>query len=76
MNETKRRSLREALSLISRAIIITEGVCDKEQDALDNCPENLQSTDRFEAMESAVENLNDAVEKLEEAKSNIEAAIR
>lgn len=75
MNETKRKSLREALSLISRAII-TEGVCDKEQDALDNCPENLQSTDRFEAMESAVENLNDAVEKLEEAKSNIEAAIR
>lgn len=76
MNETKRKSLREALSLISRAIIVTEGICDKEQDALDNCPENLQSTDRFEAMENAVENLNDAVEKLEDAKSNIEAAIR
>lgn len=43
---------------------------------MDNCPENLQSTDHFEAMENAVENLNDAVEKLEDAKSNIEAAIR
>jgi len=43
---------------------------------MDNCPENLQGTDRFEAMENAVENLNDAVEKLEDAKSNIEAAIR
>ena len=75
MNETKRRSLREALSLISRAIIITENVCDKEQDAMDNCPENLQNTDRFEAMENAVENLNDAVEKLEEAKGQIEAAM-
>lgn len=76
MNEAKRKSLREALSLISRAIIITEGVCDKEQDAMDNCPENLQSTDRFEAMEIAVENLNDAVEKMEDAKNNIDAAIR
>ena len=57
-------------------MITEEGVCDKEQDAMDNCPENLQSTDRFEAMENAVENLNDAVEKLEDAKSNIEAAIR
>lgn len=75
MNEAKRKSLREALSLISRVIIITEGVCDKEQDAMDNCPENLQGTDRFEAMENAVENLNDAVEKLEDAKSNIETAI-
>ena len=40
VNETKRKSLRDALSLISRAIIITESVCDKEQDAMDNLPEN------------------------------------
>lgn len=75
MNETKRKSLRDALSLISRAIIITESVCDKEQDAMDNLPENLQCTERFEAMENAVDNLNDAVEKMEEAKSQIEAAM-
>lgn len=75
MNETKRKSLRDALSLISRAIIITESVCDKEQDAMDNLPENLQCTERFGAMENAVDNLNDAVEKMEEAKSQIEAAM-
>ena len=75
VNETKRKSLRDALSLISRAIIITESVCDKEQDAMDNLPENLQCTERFEAIENAVDNLNDAVEKMEEAKSQIEAAM-
>ena len=75
VNETKRKSLRDALSLISRAIIITESVCDKEQDAMDNLPENLQCTERFGAMENAVDNLNDAVEKMEEAKSQIEAAM-
>ena len=44
MNESKRKSLREALGLIGRAITITENVCDKEEDALDSCPENLQGT--------------------------------
>lgn len=76
VNEAKRKSLRDALNLISRAIIITESVCDKEQDAMDNLPENLQCTDRYEAMEDAVDNMNDAVERMEEAKSHIEAAIR
>ena len=76
VNETKRKSLRDALSLISRAIIITESVCDKEQDAMDNLPENLQCTERFEAMENAVDNLNDALEKIDEVKGHIEMAIK
>lgn len=76
MNNEKRKSLREALTLISRAIVITESVCDREQDAMDNYPESLQETDRFEAMEAAVENLSDATEKLEEAKSQIEDAMK
>lgn len=42
---------------------------------MDNLPDNLQCTERFEAMENAVDNLNDAVEKMEEAKSQIEAAM-
>lgn len=76
MNESKRKSLREALGLIGRAITITENVCDKEEDALDSCPENLQGTERYEAMENAVDNLNDAVERLEEAQEQIEAAMQ
>jgi len=76
MNAAKRRSLRDAIQFLSRATIIVENVCDKEQDAMDNCPENLQSTERYEAMENAVDSLNDAVDKIEEAKGYIEAAIR
>ena len=60
---------------ISGAISITEGVCDKKQDAMDNLPENLQCAERFEAMKNAVGNLNDAIEKMKEAKGRIEAAM-
>lgn len=42
---------------------------------MDNYPENLQSTERFERMEAAVDSLNDALEKIEDAKGYIEAAI-
>lgn len=52
-----------------------EQVCDKETDCLDNYPENLQSTDRYGRMEDAVDSLNDALEKIGEAKEHIQNAI-
>lgn len=74
--DTKRRNrLRDALKMLANVAAIVEAVCDKEEDCMDNYPENLQSTERFEHMEAAVDNLNDALEKLDDAKGNIEAAI-
>ena len=37
-----------------------------EQDYLDNIPENLQGSERYEAGENAVENLEDAIDWLED----------
>lgn len=76
MNDARRKRLREAIMYLDNAASIVDGVCDSEQDSVDNMPENLQGTERFERMEDAVENLNDALEKLEDAKVQIEAAIR
>lgn len=76
MDNKRRSRLREAIGMLSNATTVVESVCDKEQDCMDNCPENLQGSERFERMEDAVDNLNDALEKLEEAKEHIEAAIR
>lgn len=75
MNETRRRRLREAIRYLNNAASIVDGVCDLEQDCVDNTPENLQSSERFERMEDAVDNLSDALEKLEEAKDHIQSAI-
>lgn len=74
--DTKRRNrLRDALKMLANVAAIVESVCDKEEDCMDNYPENLQSTERFENMEAAVDNLNDALEKLDDAKGHIESAI-
>lgn len=74
--DTKRRErLRDALKMLANVAVIVGTVCDKEEDCMDNYPENLQSTERFERMEAAVDNLNDALEKIEDAKGYIEAAI-
>lgn len=75
MNEKKRRALRNAIELIAKASSIVEQVQEEESDVMDNYPENLQGTDRYEAMERAVDSLSDASEKLDEAKDLVEAAI-
>ena len=76
MNEKRRNTLRNAMDLLTRASIIVDSVCDEESDAMDNIPENLQGTERYEAMEDAIDCLNEASEKIEEARECIEQAIR
>ena len=76
MNEKRRGQLRNALTMMTNAASIIDAVCDKEQDCLDNFPENLQSTERFERMEDAVDSLNDALEKIDEAKECISIGIK
>ncbi len=76
MDAKRRGRLGDALRLLASAATIVDSVCDKEQDCIDNYPENLQSTERFEQMEAAVDNLNDALEKIDDAKGHIESAIR
>lgn len=71
----RRERLRGALKLLDSAAHIVDSVCDKEQDCVDNYPENLQGTERFEQMESAVDSLNDALEKIDDAKEQITSAI-
>lgn len=75
MNNKRRDDLRGVLLLLSNAISIVQRVCDKEEDCVDNYPENLQGTDQYDRMEDAVENLNDALEKLGEAQESIRSAL-
>jgi len=75
MNNARRAKLREAMEMLSNAQSIVDAVCDKESDCLDNYPENLQATEQYEQMESAVDHLNDALESLDEVREYIEAAM-
>lgn len=76
MNEKRRGRLRDALNMLNSVTAIVESVCDSEQDCMDNYPENLQGTEKYERMEDAVDSLNDALEKIDDAKEHIRSAFR
>jgi hypothetical protein len=76
MNAKRRNSLKEALTLLDRVESIVDAVCDEEQDCMDNTPENFQCTDRYESMETAVENLNEALETIGSVRVSIEDTIQ
>lgn len=46
----------------------------QEEDALDNMPENLQGSERYEKIEAAVDLLNDASECIDSAIERINEA--
>jgi len=75
LNKPRRDSLKCAIDLLKRAEFTIERVCDEEKDSMDNVPENLQSSDRYIAMEKAVDYLEDAIGSIQEAATNVECAV-
>ena len=67
MNKHKRTKLKEADSLLAMARNLISSVKDREQDDLDNCPENLQGSERYTTMENAIDELEDAMESIDRA---------
>lgn len=75
MNKKRRELLRSAIPLLSQAARIIDQVAEQEGDSMDNIPESLQDTDRYEKMEKAVENLGTALEHIESAQECISDAL-
>ena len=73
-NKQRRELLKSAIVYLDRVSDLISRACDQEQDCLDNMPENLQMSDRYEQMESAIECLEDAVSHIDDARSKIEEA--
>lgn len=59
MNNSRRKELRVAIGLLCEAQRIVENVLDEEGDSLDNVPENLQESDRYEKISDCVDTLED-----------------
>lgn len=75
MNNKRRESLKAAIILLERASVIVDRALDEEQDCLDNMPENLQMSERYEKMEVAIDHLEDASSDIDNAKNRIEEAV-
>lgn len=76
MNNKKRdKIISQAIPLLNRASEIISSVLDDEQDCCDNYPENLQGSARYEAIENAIDYLEEAVSGIDSIKDNLELAI-
>ena len=74
MNKQRRARLSEAHSLLGRAVSIVERAKDEEQDSFDNLHENLQSSERGEIMEEAIDELQTAIDSINDAMEHIDCA--
>lgn len=75
MNKKRRELLKSAMPFLVQAASIIERASEQENDCLDNMPENLQDTERYEKIEKAAENLEAALEHIENAQECIAEAI-
>lgn len=60
--------------MLEYASDIVSSVIDEEQECLDNMPENLTDSERYQKMEAAVEKLEEAAEQIGAAIDCIEEA--
>lgn len=67
MNKQRRARIQEVVDQISVLCQELEELRDEEQEYMDNMPENLQCSEKYEIAGEAVNNLDSAIGSLEEA---------
>jgi hypothetical protein len=72
MNALRRKRLNDFIKVVEMIKEELESIKDEEQEYFDGIPDNLQSGERYEASESAIDNMDSAVSSLEEVISSIE----
>ena len=67
MNNTRRKEIKKAISAINASINLLENILSDEEEAFDNMPEGLQTSENGTVSEDAQNALSDAIAALEEA---------
>ena len=75
MNNKRRKELRRAIEIIKTALDIVNQVKDEEEDSMYNYPENLQGTETYENMETAVDTMDDAISNIDDGISSLNEAV-
>ena len=75
MNKERRKNLQTIIDRLEELKSDFESLVSEEEDYLDNIPENLQSSERYERAEEALSYLNDAYDSIDEVIDNITSAI-
>ena len=75
MNNKRRKELRRAIEIIETALDIVNQVKDEEEDSMYNYPENLQGTETYENMETAVDTMDNAISNIDDGISSLNEAV-
>lgn len=75
MNIHDRKRLNEALEFIAKARDIIESIGESEHEKFDNLPEGLQASECGEKMEAAADELDNALNTIDDVVSSIETAL-
>jgi|PlaIllAssembly_1097288.scaffolds.fasta_scaffold1865899_2 hypothetical protein len=75
MNKERRKALEKVDEVISDALTRLQDIKDEEESAFDALPEGFQSGEKGEAMQEAIQNMEDAIGMLEDAQSNVQTLI-
>ena len=67
MNNERRKKIEKIREDLDGLMALVEELAEEEQEAFDNLPESLQDTERGEAMQTAIDNLDNLQNSLEEA---------
>lgn len=72
MNNSRRKALRKAAEVIEEARSIVESIKDEEEEAFEGMPENLQGSERGDAIQQYVDALEAISSNLEDAIGQIQ----
>ena len=75
MNKTRRRKIQLIINALQDNLNHLEDLKQEEEESFNNLPESLQESERGEAMENAISNLDDAVTYLGEVIDYLESAM-
>lgn len=72
MNKDRRKRIAEIHAKMTELRDMLEEILEEEQEAFDNMPESLQSSERGENMETVIYNLEEALETFASACEEVE----
>ena len=75
MNNTRRKQIQLIINALQDNLNHLEDLKQEEEESFDNLPESLQESERGEAMENAISNLDDAILYLGEVIDYLESAM-
>ncbi len=75
MNQKRRAIIRKIIDALEQQKNDIEEMRDEESEARDNLPENLQGTEKYEAIELAVDQLSEAIDNLDDVINTLTEAL-